>query len=57
MIADETIWLVAFWLVVGIATLVSVVAAVVIAHDFFTVSPDPPPRSSEIRHRLRVLRK
>jgi hypothetical protein len=55
MIADETIWVVAFWLVIGIATIVSVVAAIVIAHDFFTVPPDPP--RSEIRHRLRVLRK
>jgi hypothetical protein len=50
MVADETLWLVAFWLVIGIATIVSLVAAVVIAHDLFTVPPDPP--RSEIRHRL-----
>lgn len=50
MIADETLWVVAFWLVIGVATLVSVVAAIVIAYDCLT-EPLEPPRS-EIRHRL-----
>jgi hypothetical protein len=50
---DETLWLIAFWLGIGIATLVSVVAAIVVAYDFLTEPPEPP--RSEIRKRIRTL--
>lgn len=44
---------IAFWILIGIATLVCVLAAIVVALDFFAAAP-PPPRT-EIRNRLRDL--
>jgi hypothetical protein len=40
--------------VIGLATIVSVLAAIVVAHDFFTEPPEPP--RSEIRKRIRILK-
>jgi len=51
----DPFWFVAYWVVIGLATIVCVIAAIVIAHDFFAAPPDPP--RTEIRNRLRVLPK